>query len=123
MPGGDKNIRPSDNPKPFKKGASGNPNGRPKKLLTQFKGQGYKAEEVREVMSFVLTMTKEERAKHLTDNPDGLETLCIRSLERAIAKGDYSKMRDVIDIVVGGKKVDISTGGEPLNVTFSKRKK
>lgn len=32
MPGGHKQIRPSDNPKPFKKGQSGNPAGRPKKL-------------------------------------------------------------------------------------------
>lgn len=32
MPGGHKNIRPEDNPKPFKKGQSGNPAGRPKKL-------------------------------------------------------------------------------------------
>ena len=30
MPGGNKNIRPEDNPKPFEKGESGNPNGRPK---------------------------------------------------------------------------------------------
>jgi hypothetical protein len=32
MPGGRGKIQPSDNPKPFKKGDVGNPNGRPKKL-------------------------------------------------------------------------------------------
>lgn len=30
-------IRPEDNPKPFKKGQSGNPNGRPKKIETVLK--------------------------------------------------------------------------------------
>jgi hypothetical protein len=30
MPGGYKNIKPGDNPKPFKKGQIGNPKGRPK---------------------------------------------------------------------------------------------
>jgi hypothetical protein len=32
MPGGRGNIKPSDNPKPFKKGDVPNPNGRPRKL-------------------------------------------------------------------------------------------
>ncbi len=32
MPGGKGKLRPEDNPKPFKKGQIGNPNGRPKKL-------------------------------------------------------------------------------------------
>lgn len=92
----------------FPQGQSGNPKGRPKKLYNKFKGQGYSAEETKEVMSFILTMTKEERAKHLADNPDGLENLCIRALELAIARGNYSKMKDIIDIVMGGKKINLN---------------
>ena len=35
MAGGNKNIKPSDNPKPFQKGNNANPWGRPKKLVSQ----------------------------------------------------------------------------------------
>jgi len=35
MPGGKGNIRPEDNPKPFKTGVSGNPNGQPPSIKKQ----------------------------------------------------------------------------------------
>lgn len=37
MPGGNKNIKPSDNPKPWKKGQSGNPKGQPPSIKRQLK--------------------------------------------------------------------------------------
>ena len=48
------------NLKPAKKGQSGNPNGRPKKLKTILKKEGLKQSQINDIISEMLAMTRDE---------------------------------------------------------------
>ena len=82
-----------------------NRKGRPKKLHTLAKeNAGYTPSQVRDLMAYILTMTKKERAAYLTKDPDGLEAIIIRAIDKASAKGEYSKAKEIIDQVAGKAK-------------------
>ena len=53
-------IRPEDNPKPWVKGQSGNPNGRPRKYVTTLAANGYKRSEINDTIQAMMAMTIEE---------------------------------------------------------------
>jgi hypothetical protein len=84
-----------------------NRNGRPKKLLTIGEENGYKRSEVLDVMAYTLTMTQTERTEYLKQDPDGLESICIRAIDKASAKGEYQKAKDIIEQVIGKAKQSV----------------
>ena len=75
--------------------------GRPKKLYTIAGKQGYKPSEVRDVMAYCLTMTEEERKTHLGDDPDSLEAICIKSINKSLEGGEYKLAQQIIEMVAG----------------------
>ena len=48
------------NLKPFEKGIVTNPNGRPKKLVTQLKGLGYSKDDINQTLMNMVAMSREE---------------------------------------------------------------
>ena len=91
-------IKPSDNPKPFVKGQSGNPNGRPKKLP-----------ELDKLMAEVLGEEK-----------DGITAAqaILNMLRGKAAKGDIKAAQLLLDRAYGKSKqnIDITTQGEKVTV-------
>ena len=91
-------IKPSDNPKPFIKGQSGNPNGRPKKLP-----------ELDKLMAEVLGEEK-----------DGITAAkaILNMLRSKAAKGDIKAAQLLLDRAYGKSKqnIDITTQGEKVTV-------
>ena len=91
-------IKPSDNPKPFIKGQSGNPNGRPKKLP-----------ELDKLMAEVLGEEK-----------DGITAAkaILNMLRSKAAKGDIKAAQLLLDRAYGKAKqnIDITTQGEKVTV-------
>ena len=91
-------IKPSDNPKPFVKGQSGNPNGRPKKLP-----------EIDKLMAEVMGEEK-----------DGITAAqaILNMLRGKAAKGDIRAAQLLFDRAYGKSKqqIDVTTGGEKVTV-------
>jgi len=84
------------NLKPFKKGQSGNPNGRPK-----------------------LPDLSEAIAKVLAEEKDGMTALdaILAALRAKAAKGDVRAAQELLDRGFGKSKqsMDVTTGGETIN--------
>ena len=91
-------IKPSDNPKPFVKGQSGNPNGRPKKLP-----------EIDKLMAEVLGEEK-----------DGITAAqaILNMLRGKAAKGDIRAAQLLFDRAYGKSKqqIDVTSQGEKVTV-------
>jgi hypothetical protein len=75
-------------PHKFKKGQSGNPNGRPRKYVSLLKEQGYKLSEINDTIQVMMAMDMEE-LKSVWDNPKAtvLEKTIAAAIRKSIEKG------------------------------------
>lgn len=102
------NNNPIPNNKPFKKGQSGNPNGRPRKFVTTLKDIGYKRSEINDTIQAMLAMDKDE----LTDamkNPKAtiLEMTVASAMKKSIEKGSLYSIETLLSRVFGMPKQEI----------------
>ena len=100
MPG---NPNPNQsNLKPFKKGQSGNPKGRPR-----------------------IPDLKAAIAKVLSEEKDGMDALeaVLKALRTRAIKGDVRAAQELLDRGYGKSKqsIDHATGGEGFNITINKK--
>ena len=106
-----------DNLKPFEKGESGNPHGRPRKWISELKESGYKSSEVNDCILVMLSMTLEELAD-VYKNPKAtiLEKTVANALKRSLEKGSLYSLETLLSRAVGKPKesVDHTTMGERL---------
>ena len=81
------------NLKPAKKGQSGNPNGRPKKLKTILKKEGLKQSQINDIISEMLAMTRDE-LQSIIDNPKSrsFEVLISQAIKKGVSKGDLTQI-------------------------------
>jgi hypothetical protein len=102
----------------WQKGESGNPNGRPKKVVLSLKKEGYKLAEINDTIQLLCSMTLEE-LKKVWDNPKttALEKTIIAALRKGIEKGQLVNVETLLNRVYGKPKesVDITTAGEQIN--------
>jgi len=110
---GYKEIEPKWN-----KGESGNPNGRPRKWISELKESGYKSSEVNDCILVMLSMTLEELAD-VYKNPKAtiLEKTVANALKRSLEKGSLYSLDTLLNRAVGKPKESIehTTKGENIN--------
>jgi hypothetical protein len=92
----------------FKKGQSGNPNGRPRKFVTTLKDIGYKRSEINDTIQAMLAMDKDE----LTDamkNPKAtiLEMTVASAMKKSIEKGSLYSIETLLSRVFGMPKQEV----------------
>ena len=110
---GYKDIKPR-----WKKGESGNPNGRPRKFVSQLKLDGYKVSEINDTIQNMMSLNVDE-LKKVWDNPNAtiLEKTIAGALRKSMEKGNLDSMETLLTRVFGKPKqeMDITTGGDKLN--------
>jgi hypothetical protein len=102
----------------WNKGESGNPNGRPRKWISELKESGYKSSEVNDCILVMLSMTIEELAD-VYKNPKAtiLEKTVANALKRSLEKGSLYSLDTLLNRAVGKPKesIDHTTKGENIN--------
>ena len=105
------------NLKPYKKGQSGNPKGRPKKYVLTLKKEGYKLTEINDTIQAMVSMNIEELKKvYENDNSTILEKTVAAALRNGLKKGQLESIETLLNRVYGKpkEKVDITT--KPTNL-------
>lgn len=99
---------PIPNSRPFPKGVSGNPNGRPKKFTSTLKSMGYKNSEVADSIQSMLAMTLEE-LKDIYQNSEStvLEKTVAGAIKKSIEKGDLHSIEILLSRVFGKPKESV----------------
>ena len=89
-------------PHKFKKGQSGNPNGRPRKYISLLKEQGYKLSEINDTIQVMMAMDMEE-LKSVWDNPKAtvLEKTIAAAIRKSIEKGSLYSIETLLTRVYG----------------------
>lgn len=112
----------NENLKPFKKGEVANPNGRPRKYVSELRAQGYKLAEVNDAIQVLMSMTIDE-LKEVYTNPKAtvLEKTIASAIRKSIEKGSLYSIETLLTRVYGKPKeqVDLNTaGGIEIKVVY-----
>ena len=98
------------NLKSWPKGVSGNPKGRPKKIYTILKEKGYSKDDIRTAFGELLFYTPQElEILEKQNNVPSIVLIVAKAIKRAIYKGDYSIIKDIMEQTVGKATLDIKT--------------
>jgi hypothetical protein len=104
------NPKNNDNLKSYQPGQSGNPKGRPKKIYTIIKDMGYTTDDIRgafkELMFYTLSDLKEI---HKDESKPVIVRIIANQLYLALKKGDLSKIKDIMERVLGKEPLPIKT--------------
>lgn len=104
---------------PFKKGESGNPNGRPKKFVTTLKEQGYKRSEINDTIQALLSMNIQELKEVFEDkNATILEKTIANALKKSLEKGSLYSIETLITRVYGQPKQEIEQNITQHNISL-----
>jgi len=90
---------------PFKKGVSGNPNGRPKSYVTGLKDIGYNMTEINMAIRNMLSMNIKELQK-VYENPEAtiLEKTVAGAMRKSLEKGSLYSIETLLSRVFGKPK-------------------
>ncbi len=108
---------PNDDTK-FKPGESGNPNGRPRKIVSLLKDQGYKLSEINDTLMALLSMDMNE-LKEAFENPKAtvLEKAVAGAIRKSIEKGSLYNIETIITRAMGKPKEQTEhSGGQTIKV-------
>ncbi|CAB5223416.1 hypothetical protein UFOVP384_46 [uncultured Caudovirales phage] len=113
----------NENLKPIKPGEVRNPNGRPRKYVSELRAQGYKLNEVNDAIQVLMSMTIDE-LKEVYTNPKAtvLEKTIASAIRKSIEKGSLYSIETLLTRVYGKPKeqVDLNaSGGMDIRVIYS----
>ena len=82
-----------------------NPNGRPRKYVSELRAQGYKRSEVNDCIQVMISMTMDE-LKEVWDNPKAtiLEKTIANAMRKSMEKGSLYSIETLLDRVFGKPK-------------------
>jgi hypothetical protein len=108
---------------PAKKGEVRNPNGRPKKYVTQLKESGYKLSEINDTIQAMMAMSTDE-LKEVWDNPKAtiLEKTIANAMMTSLKKGSLYSLETLLSRAFGNpKQMTELTGAnnEPIQIIIS----
>lgn len=104
----------------WEKGESGNPKGRPKKLVPSMKVEGYKLTEINDTIQSLVSMTMDE-LKHVWDNPKStiLEKTVAGALRRSLEQGTLDSVETLINRVYGKPKEHIDLQQRTVSIQIN----
>ena len=113
----------NQNLKPIQPGETRNPNGRPRKYVSELRAQGYKLGEVNDAIQVLMSMTIDE-LKEVYTNPKAtvLEKTIASAIRKSIEKGSLYSIETLLTRVYGKPKeqVDLNaSGGMEIKVVYS----
>jgi hypothetical protein len=99
---------PNEEQNQFKKGQSGNPNGRPRKYVSLLKEQGYKRSEINDTIQAMMAMDMVE-LKEVYDNPKAtiLEKTIANAMRKSLEKGTLYSLETLLSRVFGQPKQEV----------------
>ena len=96
------------NLKPYKKGQTGNKNGRPKKYVLTLQKEGYKLSEINDTIQALMTMSVEElRDIWENEKSNVLEKMVAGAIRKSLEKGNLESMETLLNRVYGKPKEKI----------------
>ena len=106
----------------FKPGESGNPNGRPRKYISQLKDQGYKLSEINDTLMVLLSMDVEElKAVFENQKSTVLEKAVANAIRKSIEKGSLYNIETIITRAMGKPKEQTEhSGTQTIKVVYER---
>jgi hypothetical protein len=113
----------NQNLKPIQPGETRNPNGRPRKYVSELRAQGYKLGEVNDAIQVLMSMTIDE-LKEVYTNPKAtvLEKTIASAIRKSIEKGSLYSIETLLTRVYGKPKEQLdlnASGGMEIKVVYS----
>jgi hypothetical protein len=106
----------------YSKGESGNPKGRPRKVISKLKLEGYKLTEINDTIQIMVSMTYDD-LKKVWDSPDAtiLEKTIAAALRKSLSRGELNSVETLLNRVYGKPKsdVDITSNGQPIRININ----
>jgi hypothetical protein len=100
----------------WKKGQSGNPNGRPKKFVSKLVDEGYKLSEVNDCIMAMLAMNLDElKAVFQDENATILEKTIAQAMKKSLEKGSLYTVETLMTRLFGAPKTQIESKNENIN--------
>jgi hypothetical protein len=101
------------NLKPWKKGVSGNPKGRHRKIYTILKENGYSKDDIRTAFGELLFYNSNEldRIAERDDLP-AIVLIVAKAIKRALRNGDYKFIKDIMEQSFGRGPIDLESSEE-----------
>ena len=104
----------------WSKGESGNPKGRPKKLVPSMKVEGYKLTEINDTIQALVSMNVKD-LKSVYENPNAtiLEKTVAAALRKSLEEGDLDSIETLMNGVYGKPKEKMELLSQSIiKVTF-----
>ena len=101
----------------WKKGQSGNPNGRPRKFVCLLKDRGYNKQDIDTTIQNMMAMTIEELADVYKDNnATVLEKTVANAIKRGIEKGTLYSLETLLNRVYGQPKQETENVNKNIEI-------